>query len=647
MRGKHGSNIHIVTVKWRSAIPLWHVGHGDSLKKVAGNKLELILYKLTSTPLKGILLGTAVTAIIQSSSATTVMVVGFVNSGMMKVAQSIGIIMGANIGTSVTGWILCLSYIEGSGGIAQLLSTATISAVVAIIGIIFRMVMKKDSYRHVGEIMLGFAILMFGMQTMSGAVAPLKDSETFRSMLTMFTNPAAGILVGILFTAVLQSASASVGILQALSVTGGISFAVALPIVMGIGVGAACPVLMSAIGTNKNGKRTALIYLLNDLFGMLFWSIVFYTLNAIFHFKFMNVVMTPVYIALMNTVFRAATICILSPFIKYIEKLVYILIKDDEEDLDEQKDFDLLEERFLNYPAIAIAQSHTAMNGMARKARKNLSRSVSLLKKYSDEKYQKIEEKEVLIDKYEDKLGTYLMQLTGKELSGDQTKQVSKFLHTISDFERMGDHALNVARTAKELYDKKIVFSDEARYELNVLIAAMKEIVTSTVQAFSRDDLQMAARIEPLRELIGMLCDELKMRHVDRLQSGKCGISQGFAFNDLLTNIERVSDHCSNVAVAMIELESRNFDTHEYLKSVREMRNTEYKRYFEEYEQKYSIDDFEAWSERQQEKAKMKALLEEQQLQQGRKSKNVGAAETIIPENIDPLEDPLEDTEEN
>ena len=620
---------------------------GDSLKKVAGNKLELILYKLTSTPLKGILLGTAVTAIIQSSSATTVMVVGFVNSGMMKVAQSIGIIMGANIGTSVTGWILCLSYIEGSGGIAQLLSTATISAVVAIIGIIFRMVMKKDSYRHVGEIMLGFAILMFGMQTMSGAVAPLKDSETFRSMLTMFTNPAAGILVGILFTAFLQSASASVGILQALSVTGGISFAVALPIVMGIGVGAACPVLMSAIGTNKNGKRTALIYLLNDLFGMLFWSIVFYTLNAIFHFKFMNVVMTPVYIALMNTVFRAATICILSPFIKYIEKLVYILIKDDEEDLDEQKDFDLLEERFLNYPAIAIAQSHTAMNGMARKARKNLSRSVSLLKKYSDEKYQKIEEKEVLIDKYEDKLGTYLMQLTGKELSGDQTKQVSKFLHTISDFERMGDHALNVARTAKELYDKKIVFSDEARYELNVLIAAMKEIVTSTVQAFSRDDLQMAARIEPLRELIGMLCDELKMRHVDRLQSGKCGISQGFAFNDLLTNIERVSDHCSNVAVAMIELESRNFDTHEYLKSVREMRNTEYKRYFEEYEQKYSIDDFEAWSERQQEKEKMKALLEEQQLQQGRKSKNVGAAETIIPENIDPLEDPLEDTEEN
>ena len=620
---------------------------GVSLLKVAGYKLELILYRLTNTPLKGLLLGTVVTAIIQSSSATTVMVVGFVNSGMMKVAQAIGIIMGANIGTSITGWILCLSYIDGSSGIAQLLSTATISAIVAIIGIIFRTFIKKKPYSDIGDIMLGFAILMIGMQTMSGAVSPLKENPHFVRLLTMFTNPFMGILVGIVFTAVLQSASASVGILQALSITGSITFAAALPITMGIGVGAACPVLLSSIGTNKNGKRTALIYLLNDLFGMIFWSIVFYSVNAIVHFPFMGEIMSPFRVALLNTVFRLLTILVLAPFIGKIEKLVFFLIKDTDEDNEEQADFDLLEERFLNYPAIAIAQSHTAMNGMARKARKNLSRSVSLLKKYSDEKYQKIEEKEVLIDKYEDKLGTYLMQLTGKELSGDQTKQVSKFLHTISDFERMGDHALNVARTAKELYDKKIVFSDEARYELNVLIAAMKEIVTSTVQAFSRDDLQMAARIEPLRELIGMLCDELKMRHVDRLQSGKCGISQGFAFNDLLTNIERVSDHCSNVAVAMIELESRNFDTHEYLKSVREMRNTEYKRYFEEYEQKYSIDDFEAWSERQQEKEKMKALLEEQQLQQGRKSKNVGTAETIIPENIDPLEDPLEDTEEN
>ena len=620
---------------------------GDGLKMVAGDKLESFLYKMTNTSLKGVALGAGVTSVIQSSSATTVMVVGFVNSGMMKLRQAIGIIMGANIGTSITGWILCLSYIEGSNGIASILSSATIAAVVAVIGIILRMASKRTVHRNIGDIMLGFAILMTGMQTMSGAVAPLRESKVFMDLLTTFSNPVIGILVGIVFTAVLQSASATVGVLQALSVTGLLTFSSAFPIILGIGVGASCPVLISAIGANKNGKRTALVYLLNDTFGMLLWSIGFYIINAFVHFSFLNTIMTPVSIALLNTVFRLVTVCILFPFIPKLEQLVCWFVKDSAEELEDEADFDLLEERFLNYPAIAIAQSHTAMNGMARKARKNLSRSVSLLKKYSDEKYQKIEEKEVLIDKYEDKLGTYLMQLTGKELSGDQTKQVSKFLHTISDFERMGDHALNVARTAKELYDKKIVFSDEARYELNVLIAAMKEIVTSTVQAFSRDDLQMAARIEPLRELIGMLCDELKMRHVDRLQSGKCGISQGFAFNDLLTNIERVSDHCSNVAVAMIELESRNFDTHEYLKSVREMRNTEYKRYFEEYEQKYSIDDFEAWSERQQEKAKMKALLEEQQLQQGRKSKNVGAAETIIPENIDPLEDPLEDTEEN
>ena len=322
---------------------------GDSLKKVAGNKLELILYKLTNSPIKGLLLGTVVTAIIQSSSATTVMVVGFVNSGMMKVAQAIGIIMGANIGTSITGWILCLSYIDGSSGIAQLLSTATISAIVAIIGIIFRTFVKKKPYSDIGDIMLGFAILMFGMQTMSGAVSPLKENPHFVSLLTMFKNPFMGILVGIAFTAVLQSASASVGILQALSITGSITFAAALPITMGIGVGAACPVLLSSIGTNKNGKRTALIYLLNDLFGMIFWSIVFYSVNAAVHFTFMDMVMSPVNIALLNSVFRIATILILAPFISKIEKLVFFLIKDTDEDNEEQADFDLLEERFLDH----------------------------------------------------------------------------------------------------------------------------------------------------------------------------------------------------------------------------------------------------------------------------------------------------------
>ena len=395
---------------------------GDGLKKVAGNKLELILYKLTSTPIKGVLLGAAVTAVIQSSSATTVMVVGFVNSGMMKVAQSIGIIMGANIGTSITGWILCLSYIDGSSGIAQLLSTATISAIVAIVGIIFKMFMKKEAFRNVGDIMLGFAILMVGMQTMSGAVAPLKQNEAFTGMFTMFSNPIMGILIGILFTAVLQSASAAVGILQALSITGGITFASSLPIVMGIGVGAACPVLLSAIGTNKNGKRTALIYLINDLFGMIIWSIIFYTAHAFMQFTFMDMVMTPVSIALMNTVFRTATILILVPFIKYIEKLVFYLVKNTDEDEADQKDFDLLEERFLAYPDIAINQSRTAMNGMIKKVNKNIARALSLLEEFSYNKFNKVQEKENLIDKYEDKLGTYLVQLTGRtKYSANQT----------------------------------------------------------------------------------------------------------------------------------------------------------------------------------------------------------------------------------
>lgn len=567
---------------------------GDGLKKVAGNKLELILYKLTNTPIKGVLLGAAVTAVIQSSSATTVMVVGFVNSGMMKVAQAIGIIMGANIGTSITGWILCLSYIDGSSGIAQLLSTATISAIVAIIGIIFKMFVKKTSYKNVGEIMLGFAILMIGMQTMSGAVSPLKENPHFVSMLTVFKNPFMGIIVGIIFTAILQSASASVGILQALAYsTGKISFATAFPITLGIGVGAACPVLLSSIGTNKNGKRTALIYLINDLFGMVFWGTVFYTVNAFVGFNFMDMTMNPVRIALLNTVYRTATIIVLLPFTKYIEKFVYVLVKDTEEDLEEQADFDLLEERFLAYPAIAIEQSKVAMNGMATQAKKNFLRAFGLLNEYTEEAYQKVNEKENLIDKYEDKLGTYLVQLTGRELDPTQTKQTSKMLHTISDFERLGDHAVNIAIVANEIAQKKIEFSDEGKNELRVLGDAVNEIMDLTVDAFLEDDVDKASNIEPLRECISTLSKELKSRHVSRLSNGKCKLGQGFAFNDLLNNMDRIGAHCSNIAVAMIELESSEFDTHKYIKSVRKMKNASYRKMLEAYEKKYDIGEIE------------------------------------------------------
>lgn len=563
---------------------------GENLKKVAGNKLEEILYKLTSTPIRGVILGMVVTAIIQSSSATTVMVVGFVNSGMMKVAQSIGIIMGANIGTSITGWILCLSYIEGSEGIAQLLSTATISAVIAVLGMVFKMIPKKASYRNVGNIMLGFAILMFGMQTMSGAVAPLKNDPRFVNLLTMFSNPLMGIIAGILFTAVLQSASASVGILQALSVTGSITFASALPITMGIGVGAACPVLLSAIGTTKDGKRTALIYLLNDLFGMIFWSVVFYTANAFLHFDFMNMVMSPVSIALLNTLFRMATILVLMPFIKYIERFVCFLVKDSEEDKDDQADFDLLKPRFLAYPDLAISQTNRAVNGMAAKLQKNIFKALRLLDGYSEEIYIKVQGRANVIDQYEDRLGNYMMQMTERNLSADQRREISKYLYCISDFGRMSDCSVDIARIAHDMQEKGIAFSGEADYEINVLKEAVNEMIDLVVKAFTEDNMQAAARIEPLREIVVTMCEDAKSRHVNRLSGGICGLDRSFAFNNLLSLFERISAHCSNVAMAAFEAHSAGGK--DYLKGVKARRDPVYQQCFEEYEQKYNIEGY-------------------------------------------------------
>jgi phosphate:Na+ symporter len=443
------------------------------------------------------------------------------------------------------------------------------------------------------------------MQSMSSAVSPLRDNPSFTGVLTMFSNPIIGILIGIVFTAILQSASASVGILQALSMNGMITFATAFPITMGIGVGAACPVLLSSIGSNKNGKRTALVYLINDLFGMVFWSIAFYAVNAIVGgFSFMDMTMKPVSIALLNTVFRVATVIMLMPCIKLIEKLVFKLVKDSPEDEEEQADFDLLEERFLAYPDLAITQSHTAVDGMAKKAQKNIFTAVGLLNVYSNEQYNKVQERENLIDKYEDKLGTYLMQLTGRQLSLDQTKQVSKFLHTISDFERLGDHAVNIAQVAYDLEDKGTTFSQEANYELEVVISAVREIVDLTVHAFAGDDLELAKRIEPLRQLITILCNEMKSRHITRLRKGKCDVQQGFAFNDLLTNFERIGAHCSNIAVAMIELEESEFDTHQYLRGVREMKNGEYLTIFNAYEKKYDINNYKQWKKQNEKSEK-------------------------------------------
>ena len=558
---------------------------GDGLKLAAGNKLEAFLYKMTNTPLKGVALGTGVTSVIQSSSATTVMVIGFVNSGMMKLKQAIGIIMGANIGTSITGWILCLSYIEGSNGIASVLSTATISAVVAVVGIIFRMFCKRTLHKNVGNIMLGFAILMTGMQMMSGAVSPLRESPMFIKMLTMFSNPIAGILVGIAFTAVLQSASATVGVLQALSVTGILTFASAFPIVLG----AACPVLISAIGANKNGKRTALVYLINDLFGLILWSVIFYTVNAFVHFTFMDMTMTPVAIALLNTVFRLATVIVLFPFISKIEKLVCWLVKDDKEDLEDEADFDLLEERLLNYPALAIAQCHRVMNGMSKKLRKNVNRAMNLLNDYQQDKYDKVQRKEDLIDKYESRLGEYLIQLTKREMNSAQTRQTSLYLHTINDFERIGDHASYIAHMSNEMHDNHTNFSQEAWDELNVVMEAVREDINITCNAFMKDDKEMAQRVAPLGAVITGLCDVLKMRHAERLSQGKCGLEEGTVFSDILNSFCRIATHCASAMVALMKSGETGSDLHIHDSKIYPTNSADYYQYFKEYGQKYDI----------------------------------------------------------
>ena len=560
---------------------------GEGLKKVAGNKLEIILYRLTSTPLKGVLLGTGVTAVIQSSSATSVMVVGFVNSGMMQVRQAIGIVLGSILGTSITGWILCLSDISGSGWVS-LLSTATLTGIVAVIGIVLHMLCKDQAKRHIGDILLGFAVLMYGMSAMSGAVAPLKDSEAFVSLLTRFSNPLLGVLVGTVFTCILQSASAAVGILQALAITGTITFSVAFPITLGIAIGAAVPVLLSSLGASVKGKRTAYVYLLIDVIGALVWGVVFYAVNAAVHFPFLDATMTTVTIALLNTIFRFATVLLLTPMIPMLERLVTVLFPDKAAS-GALADIDRLEERFLAHPALAIEQSRLTIDSMARLAQANILSAFSLLEKYDDDRFAALQEDEEAIDHYEDKLGTYLIKITSKELTPRQTADVSKYLHTISDLERISDHSLNIGETAQELYTKRIVFSPAGSRELNVMLSAVTRILDLTITAFLNNDVDAAYHVEPLEELIDNLCDEMKLHHIDRLQTGECTLNHGFAFNDLLTNCERVSDHCSNIAVAMIELESESFDTHEYINSVMAMHSHSFDKYYAEYSKEFQI----------------------------------------------------------
>ena len=561
---------------------------GEGLKKVAGNKLEIILYKLSSTPLKGVLLGTGVTAVIQSSSATSVMVVGFVNSGMMKFNQAIGIVLGAILGTSITGWVICLSDISGSGWIS-LLSTSTLTGVVAVVGIILRMFCKKPFKHRLGDIFMGFAVLMFGMQAMSSAVAPLRSSATFINMITTFSNPFLGVLVGTLFTSVIQSASAAVGIMQALAATGVISFSVTLPITMGIAIGAAVPVLLSALGANINGKRTAFAYLFIDVIGAVVLGILFYALDGVFDFAIMERTMTSVSTALLNTLFRLAIVLLLTPCMGLLEKLICWALPDSTGEQMSEAEIDRLEDRFLTHPALAIEQSRAAVNAMARLAQSSLEESFGLLGYYSADRFDKVKELETLTDKYEDRLGSYLVKLTARELTDKQSAEVSKFLHTINDFERISDHALNIAEAAQEIYEKNIEFSEQGMKELDVLSAAVTEIIAIALDGFVAVDLDEAYKVEPLEEIIDNLCSEMKLHHVARLKAGLCTLNHGFVFNDLLTNYERVADHCSNIAVAMIELESDSFDTHEYITSLRQMRSHSYDKYFDEYTKRYSL----------------------------------------------------------
>ena len=563
---------------------------GDSLKMVAGSKLEVVLYRLSGTQLKGILLGTGVTAVIQSSSATSVMVVGFVNSEMMKVRQAIGIIMGAIIGTSITGWIICLSDIGGNtSGWMELLSTETLTSVVALIGIILYMFSGDMSHRHVGGILMGFAVLMFGMKAMSGAVSGLKDDESFVRILTDFSNPILGIIVGMAFTSVLQSASAAVGILQALAITGAVSFEVAFPIIMGIAIGAAVPVLLSAMGASADGKRTALSYLIIDLFGVVIVSVIFYAVNAFVHFGFMSRSMTAVSIAFVNTLFRVVIVMILAPMTGLIEKFVSLFVKDDKERLKDLRDMDLLEERFLTHPALSIEQSRQVINSMARCVVKNVTDALSLVDKYTKDGFAEVQKEEELVDRYEDKLGTYLVQITRLELTKQQNIMVGKYLHSITDFERMSDHALNIAECAQEMHDKKLNFSKYATHELSVLRSAVSEIVALAVKAFVEDDLSVAYRIEPLEEKIDSLCDEMKLHHINRISDGTCTLQLGFVFNDLLTNLERMADHCSNIGVAMIELASGALETHDYYNKLMEETTDQFKESFAKYDAKFKL----------------------------------------------------------
>lgn len=561
---------------------------GQGLERLAGGKLEKLFDKLTSNPFKGALLGLVVTAIIQSSSATTVMLVGFVNSGIMKLRQSIGIIMGANIGTAVTAWLLSMTGIEGGTIWLEMLKPSSFTPILALIGIIFYMFMKDDKHKFIGMILLGFTVLMYGMDIMSGSVEPLKDMPEFSQILLMFDNPILGILAGAVLTAIIQSSSASVGILQALSSTGAVHFSTALPIILGQNIGTCITAAISAIGTSKNAKRVAAIHLMFNVIGTIIFVAIYYPLNALIEFTFANSVVNALDIAIIHTSFKVVTTVILFPFIGMLEKLSYIVIRDKGVKGTSDSDEPVIDERFMSTPAFAVAQCKTQTVKMAELAKKNIIDAISLIKKWDKTIAHQISETERTVDKYEDVIGTYLVRLSGQEMSYQDSRTASTLLHTISDFERISDHAKNIYASAKELHEKKIELSKKAQSELDVMFAAIEEIIDLTIKSMKDNDLYSAYLVEPLEEVVDQLRTKLKSRHIKRLQKGSCSMETGFVYLDLLTNLERVSDHCSNVAVCLIQVSDDNFETHEYLRTVKTS-GEEFDMYVEKYLDKYAL----------------------------------------------------------
>ena len=562
---------------------------GESLKKVAGGKLETTLSKLTSTPLKGVLLGTFVTAIIQSSSATSVMVVGFVNSGIMQLSQAVAIIMGANIGTTATGWLLSLSSIEGSGA-ADLLSTTVIFAVVAVIGILLYMAARTTARRNLGVILLSLSVLMSGMKTMSSAMEPLQESETFLHVLSVVSNPFLCVLIGILVTAVVQSCSASIGILQALSVTGVIEYRIAVYLVVGMSVGACVPVLLSSIGANKNGKRAAFTYLyFNAVGGTIFLTLFALADAASGGLLLMGDAATSVGIAIINTVFKVFAVAVLFPFRSVLENMAVATFPDTGEDEEDAAlETNLLDERFLAYPSVALEQATKTVALMAAAARKNLHKSIELLSNFDQTKYDKLQHREERVDRYEDALGNYLVKLSAKELSDVETRKSGMLLQSLTNLERISDHAMNVAELASDLRDRNIDFSEAAKEGLSICIDATEEITDLAYAALTESDLAAAARVEPLEDTIDILTERLKAQHVNRLQSGRCTLELGFMFNDFINNFERVADHCSNIALIVLENQKKtDLASHSYVENLKETRTEEYQAYVREYEQKY------------------------------------------------------------